>query len=77
MKFPLRSHTFCVAGLVCLATFGSLFAGARPIGASQPAATLNNPLDEAAANSQPRETLVIPGPLRSFLRMAEIGRAHV
>src|SRR5438477_5998605 len=74
MMFPLRSLAFRVTGFACLAIFGSMLAGARPIGASQPAATADNPLDDAAANSQPRETLVIPGPLRSFLRMAGISQ---
>ena len=74
MKFPLRSYTFFAACSVCLVTFGSSLASARPIGASQPPATHDNSLDDAAANSQQRETLVIPGPLRSFLRMAGISQ---
>src|SRR5579859_1118308 len=74
MKFPLRFRILCVAGFACFAIFGSMLAGARPIGASQPAAAHDNSLDDAASTSQPRETLVIPGPLRSFLRMAGISQ---
>ena len=57
MKSPLRSHTFCVAGLLCLAAYSPVHAAPAP-----------------QADFQPGDTIIIPGPLRSFLRMAGISQ---
>ncbi len=79
MKFPLRSHTFCVAAscvagsFLCLAGPSAL-AASSAYGNSQPAAVHEQPLDDAASATQPAETIVIPGPMRSFLRMAGISQ---
>ena len=70
MKFPLRSQTICVAGLLCLGTCYPVYA-AGP----QPNSTAAGMHDGASpSESQPVETLVIPGPMRSFLRMAGISQ---
>src|SRR3954447_21902849 len=74
MMFPLRSHTCCVAAFVCLAGYGSLLAEAKPNGLSGPAALRDDPSDDASYTSEPPETIVIPGPLRSFLRMAGVSQ---
>ena len=71
--FLLRSHTFCVAGFLCLATYGSILAGAKSNSSSVPAA-IPDDRDNASLTSSPPETIVIPGPLRSFLRMAGISQ---
>ena len=71
MMFPLRSHTFCVAGFLCLATYGSVLAGAKP---NSVPASIPDDADNASLTSSPPETIVIPGPMRSFLRMAGISQ---
>jgi hypothetical protein len=70
MKFPLLSDTFCVAGFLC--TVLAVPAYSRPAldAGSQPSGTAGN----AAAASHPGDTLVIPGPLRAFLRMAGLSQ---
>ncbi|MGP8253008.1 MAG: hypothetical protein ACLQHF_13325 [Terracidiphilus sp.] len=69
MKLPLRSLAVFASAIVC---FGSLFSVAAPrTGASG----ANRPADGPAGSSaQAQETAVIPGPLRSFLRMAGISQ---
>jgi len=79
MMFPLRSHTFrvanaCWAGFLCLAACGSALAARSPHDDSRPAALHEQPLSDAGAATQPGETIVIPGPMRSFLRMAGISQ---
>lgn len=71
MMFPVRSHTLCVAGFLCLATYGSILAGAKSN--SIPPA-ISDDTDNASLTSSPPETIVIPGPMRSFLRMAGISQ---
>ena len=69
MKLPLRSLAVFASGIVC---FGSLFSVASP---RTGAPGGNHPLDGPdAAPSPAQETAVIPGPLRSFLRMAGISQ---
>ena len=74
MNFPTRSHTFCAAVLLCLAAYGPACAARASHDPSQPAIIPNDLSDDAASTSEPPETLVIPGPLRSFLRMAGISQ---
>jgi len=73
MMFPRRSHTFAVV-LLCLAAYGPACAARAIHDSSQPATLANDPSDDAASPSQPPETIVIPGPLRSFLRMAGVSQ---
>ena len=68
MKFPLRSHVFCAAGFLYLGTFCPAFAQAGPPPAG------SNPASSEDVSSQPRDSVLIPGPLRSFLRMAGISQ---
>src|SRR4051794_25061431 len=69
MKFPLRSHIFCAAGFLFLGTFGPALAWA-----GLPAAGSNPASSEDVSSSQPRDSVLIPGPLRSFLRMAGVSQ---
>jgi hypothetical protein len=71
MKFPHRFLAVLAAGFLILGASCS----AR---AAQSAATSVQPQEKTASNesppSQPARTIVIPGPLRSFLRMAGISQ---
>ncbi len=71
MGLPLRSLAVLAAGAVCLSN--NLFA--RSLGRS-PAdfVALHADVDSAGVSARPAETIVIPGPLRSFLRMAGISQ---
>jgi len=69
MRFPLRSLAVLSAGVVSLCA----------IAIAPAAATADTPASNAAAARQaqpapPAETIEIPGPLRSFLRMAGISQ---
>ena len=72
MSFPLRFASVCVAVLLCPVFCGIAWAGTS----SQE----NSPAPSAHGNashglpSQPADTVVIPGPLRSFLRMAGVSQ---
>jgi hypothetical protein len=69
MKLPLRSLAVFASGIVCLGTLSSF--------AASPAAAFggNHPADAPAeASNQTQDTAVIPGPLRSFLRMAGVSQ---
>jgi hypothetical protein len=66
MKLPLRSLAVLTSGIVC---FGSLISVAAP----RTRASNGNPSADMPA-AQAQETAVIPGPLRSFLRMAGISQ---
>jgi hypothetical protein len=74
MMFPRRSHTYCAAVALCLGILVPACAARAFHDSSQPAIIPNDSLDDAASPSQPPETIVIPGPLRSFLRMAGISQ---
>jgi hypothetical protein len=63
-----------MAGLLGLAPCIPALAATALRDDSQPAALLEQPLDDASATTQPAETIVIPGPMRSFLRMAGISQ---
>lgn len=78
MKFPLRSHTFCAAvstAALLVVTANAPACAARALhDSSQPAIFPTEAFDDAAPATEPPETIVIPGPLRSFLRMAGISQ---
>jgi hypothetical protein len=61
MKLPLRSLAAFTSAIVC---FGSQFSVAAPKAG----------VSETGASAQADETAIIPGPLRSFLRMAGISQ---
>src|SRR5579863_7094910 len=65
MKFPLPHRSFCAAGLLFLGANCLVAATAPPRAPSA---------DVHAARAHPDETVMIPGPLRSFLRMAGISQ---
>jgi len=72
MKFPLRSFAAPVTGLLCLCICASAYASE----AAQ-AASSSLPLTAKSAIpsvSPPESSVIIPGPLRSFLRMAGISQ---
>ncbi|MGD0911151.1 MAG: hypothetical protein ABR928_04605 [Terracidiphilus sp.] len=74
MKLPLRSLAVFTSGIVC---FGSLFSvAATRAGISGPGVSGGSyPADvPAGASAEPQNSAVIPGPLRSFLRMAGISQ---
>ncbi len=66
MKLPLRSLAVFTSGIVCFGSLSSVAAPRTGISNGNPSA------DIAAAHAQ--ETAVIPGPLRSFLRMAGVSQ---
>src|SRR5579863_10523813 len=70
MRFPLRSHTCCVVVLLCLAAYSPIHAAP----AAPPAATPDQAVDGASSSSPGVQTLIIPGPMRSFLRMAGVSQ---
>ena len=72
MKFPLRSHIFCVASFLCLAIVSPAYAAPALHPDFQLSAFADGSLDQAG--SPPGDTVIIPGPLRSFLRMAGISQ---
>ncbi len=71
MKFPVRPFSMLVTGLLTVAACYAAHAAKLPpsSGGSQAAAIGGEP-----SSGQPMETVVIPGPLRSFLRMAGISQ---
>ncbi len=71
MRLPRRSLVVFAAGLVCFETCFALSAVKAPQG-SYPA--LAQPQSSLAEASAPAETILIPGPLRPFLRMTGISQ---
>jgi len=71
MKFPIRPFSILVTGLLTVATCYAAHAAKLPpsSGGSQAAAIGGEP-----SSGQQIETVIIPGPLRSFLRMAGISQ---
>lgn len=72
MKFPSRFLTPFAAGLLCLVPCSPALAhrdAADRSGPSAPAAASSN-----AVPTMPAQTVTIPGPLRSFLRMAAVSQ---
>jgi hypothetical protein len=66
MKCPLRKFAVSLAAVVCVSV--CCFTNAA-LAAPSPA-----PPDKSAIPSEPVETVVIPGPLRSFMRMAAVSQ---
>jgi len=72
MGLPLRSLTLVAAGALCLSSCLSAHALERlPV---RSFALLSAGAPPPDRSTQPTETIVIPGPLRSFLRMAGISQ---
>ena len=74
MKFPLRSQTVCLAGLLSVGTCYPVYAYALPQADSRPAGVHAEASEGHSSRSRSTDTVVIPGPLRSFLRMAGISQ---
>ena len=74
MKFHLRFESVCVAGLLCLGCFHPVFAG-QSTQESAPSASAREDVSKGQiARAHPGDTVLIPGPMRSFLRMAGISQ---
>jgi hypothetical protein len=71
MNFPTRFYSLGAAVLFCLAVYGPACAAPAPHASAILAGDLS---DDAASPAEPPETVIIPGPLRSFLRMAGISQ---
>jgi len=76
MSFPLRFASVCVAGLLCPVFCGLAWAGTSsqensPTPSARKGADASHGQTSRALSA---ETVVIPGPLRSFLRMAGISQ---
>jgi hypothetical protein len=69
MKFPLRSKTAFIAGLLCLGC-----SPAYPSQATQEEAQSVGFHQDVSSKHQSTESVTIPGPLRSFLRMAGVSQ---
>ena len=70
MKVPLRSQGFCVAGLVYLLCS----CPAHPSVFQTESSSTGVAAEAPQAASSSAETIVIPGPMRSFLRMAGLSQ---
>ena len=71
MKCPLRTFAIFVSTLFCLCVCSSAYSGSAVEGAS-PSDQRNT--GSAKAGAPAVETVGIPGPLRSFMRMAAISQ---
>src|SRR5271165_5892033 len=77
MKIPLRPSVVFVASLLSLCACSLAYSG-RPSEADRYASGLDTGIPRAGTSaSSPSETVVIPGPLRSFLRMAGVSQKIV
>ncbi len=74
MYVPLRSPFLFAAALLGASGWFGLAAGASPHRAGAPARVENDAPAAASSMSVSVETVVLPGPLRSFLRMAGISQ---
>ena len=74
MKFPLYSRIVYVAGFLCLATCCPVHAIALPQSNSDSVGVQAEDTEDQPSPSNSAETVVIPGPLRSFLRMAGLSQ---
>ena len=68
MRFPSRFPTCCVAGMLCLACYSPAHAAPRP------ASLFDQAAQETSTSPAEASILIIPGPMRSFLRMAGISQ---
>jgi len=71
MKFPLRTFAICAAVLLCVPVFS--FRN-TVLAASSSRSPDTASADAGTPAAPPVETVVIPGPLRSFMRMAAISQ---
>ncbi|MGD0095907.1 MAG: hypothetical protein ABSB60_05395 [Terracidiphilus sp.] len=74
MKLPLRSHVIFAAGLLCLASGSASGSGEPQQTDTQPLAPQQGVSAESSQRSLTANVVVIPGPLRPFLRMAGISQ---
>jgi hypothetical protein len=74
MKFPLRFRSVFVAGFFCFSTCSLVPSAAAPQDDQRPGAVDAQPSNEESPQGSSTDSLVIPGPLRSFLRMAGISQ---
>src|ERR1700730_12697320 len=73
MKCPLRTFAIFVSAFFCLSVCSSAYSGNAVMGAS-PSDQPTTAKAGARPSSQAVETVAIPGPLRSFMRMAAISQ---
>ncbi len=73
MKFPLFSRIICVADLLFLGTCCPVHVNALPHSSSNSVGVQAEDPEDQPSQS-PADTVVIPGPLRSFLRMAGLSQ---
>ncbi len=73
MKFVLRSRILSVAPLLCMGIWCPVSASAHPPVGPQPNG-VHEASSKSSSSSPAAETVTIPGPLRSFLRMAGISQ---
>ena len=75
MKRPLRTLAIFLSACVCLCVCSPAFCG-NPVNGASPSDQPNNGHAKAgpSASSPTVETAAIPGPLRSFMRMAAISQ---
>ncbi|MFZ0743542.1 MAG: hypothetical protein WAM85_04005, partial [Terracidiphilus sp.] len=74
MKLPLRCRTVFVAGLLCLGTYCPVHVIALPQSNPDPDGVQADAPEDQPSQSNSANTVVIPGPLRSFLRMAGLSQ---
>ncbi|HEV2275709.1 MAG TPA: hypothetical protein VGR96_16165 [Acidobacteriaceae bacterium] len=76
MMLPLGLRVRLFAGFLCIC-FSTVYAAAAPSGApdSNPSPTSSVPAPKSAVSTLSPETVTLPGPLRSFLRMAGISQS--
>src|SRR6478609_3056255 len=74
MKFPLRFESICVACLLCFVSCCAAYAATPPQESSQFAGVHRDRPEDQLSTSKSSSTVTIPGPLRSFLRMAGISQ---
>jgi hypothetical protein len=74
MKLPTFSWTACFTGILCLGTCGPVYANPLSEANSRSLGVNAEASQDQSLQSETADTVVIPGPLRSFLRMAGISQ---
>jgi hypothetical protein len=75
MKCPLRTFAILVSAFFCLCVCSSAYSGNAVMGASSSDQPNTGSAKAGAPQSSPTvETVAVPGPLRSFMRMAAISQ---
>ena len=74
MKFSLRPKFVCLACLLCFGSRCPAYAVPPPQEGSQSAGEHKEASENHLSRSMSSDTVIIPGPLRSFLRMAGISQ---